>query len=46
MAKVCSFICFRLRANAYSRSEKKGDRYFCNKYGAVMINVGFMRRKP
>jgi hypothetical protein len=24
---------------------RKGDRYFCNKYGAVMLNVGFMRRK-
>lgn len=23
---------------------KKGDRYFCKKYGAVMTNVGFMRR--
>jgi hypothetical protein len=24
---------------------KKGNRYFCNKYGAVMVRVGFMKRK-
>ncbi|WP_439357899.1 hypothetical protein [Bradyrhizobium sp. DASA03007] len=24
---------------------KKGDGYFCKKYGAVMLNVGFMKRK-
>jgi hypothetical protein len=23
---------------------RKGDRYFCKKYGAVMINVGFMEK--
>lgn len=24
---------------------KKGDRYFCKKYGTVMTNVGFMKGK-
>ncbi|MBP1297043.1 MULTISPECIES: hypothetical protein [Bradyrhizobium] len=23
---------------------KKGDRVFCKKYGAVMVNIGFMRK--
>jgi hypothetical protein len=24
---------------------RKGERYFCKKYGAVMVNVGFMKVK-
>ncbi|TYO65466.1 hypothetical protein FXV83_16150 [Bradyrhizobium hipponense] len=24
---------------------KKGERYFCKKYGATMVKVGFMKRK-
>lgn len=23
---------------------KKGDRFFCKKYDAVMVNIGFMRK--
>ncbi|MCW2077941.1 UNVERIFIED_ORG: hypothetical protein M2193_000116 [Bradyrhizobium japonicum] len=24
---------------------KKGNRFFCNKYGAVMLNVGWLKKK-
>jgi hypothetical protein len=45
-SKLIPEVTRQVRANLQELTDeiKKGDRYFCNKYGAVMINVGFMRR--